>query len=154
MGKIAVNSLYIAITIILLMVLFPQRSLAIDIVPSLDSIDILTGQVSPQYLTAAKSAQKAFLIQSGINGNFEKFRSHVNDKSTSIETKILDKSLNTIEQFTSIRREYVLFTAGGVYTILVKRFYRQDFASPLCRGATHYIKWSPDSTETGVTFNF
>lgn len=132
----------------------PNRALSLDIVPPIDGLDIASSATHPKYQDAVRNAQRAFWIQSGIKSQYDLVRDAVHRKTSALESSAIDKTLNLMDQFIPINREYVLFTAGGVYTILVKKSYHHSFASPLCRSLNHYIKWSPETTETGVTFHF
>lgn len=138
----------------LIFVGLPLRSLALEVLPSIDAIDIAGSIAESKYKEAARNAQKAFLIQSGIKSRYDIARNAVHQRATNIESKAVDKTLSLVDQFIPVNREYVLFTAGGVYTVIVKKSYQHSFTSPLCRDLVHYIKWSPDVTETGITFHF
>lgn len=148
------QKILIFIAVILMVCLWPSCSLCAEIVPPIDSLMFADKIVSAKYQRAAAEAQKAFVVQFGIKGDYDQIRNKANRAASEIENKIVIKLLSAMGDISEKEKEYMIFAIGGTYTVLVKKNIEKTFNSPLSRHMQHYVKWSPDATELGVIYHF
>ena len=132
----------------------PYSALSMDILPNIETIDVLSSTLPPRYKEAVCSAQRAFIVQSGIRDSYGSVRQAVNKKASQVSRKTIEAASSYIKDMSPVNTDYVIGVAAGAYTFLVQKSFQKTFVNPYSKRVKHYIKWSPSTTETGIIYRF
>lgn len=132
----------------------PYNALSMDILPNIEAIDVLSSSLPSRYKEAVCSAQRAFIIQSGMRDSYGAVKQAVNKKASQVSRKTIEAASSYIKDVSPVDTDYVIGVAAGAYTFLVQKSFQKTFSNPYSNRIKHYIKWSPSTTETGVIYRF
>jgi hypothetical protein len=151
---IKINAAFVILSLSATSCLYPSKTLALQIMPEIDNIQILNLLVKDKHKEAADKVQRAFVRQTGIKREYDSAKSFINKTAKTSAEKAAAKITNTLGDSVLTNTRYIASVAGGAYAILISRSFRASFKNPLNNKIKHYVKWSTESTETGLEFNF
>lgn len=128
----------------------------IDVVPSLNDAPVFWGMLNndPKYHDAAFKAQQAFLIQSGIQRQYDMVKNYVSGQVDKVAKVAEHEAVAVIENNTPLKATQVFFVIGAGYTIAVKKEITQRFRNPLFKNVRHSITLGQERQMIGAEIPF
>jgi hypothetical protein len=131
----------------------PAMAGGLNVVPSLDSIPIAIS-LFPNQPEAASKAQKAFVMQTGIEANYNKVRDYANGQINKVGDKAAKTAQKFVDEETPLDSKTIVFAGAAVYTIAVTKSYTQNLGTPLFNGVHQTLTLGYDRIQTGITYSF
>lgn len=139
--------------VVAVLVAQPAMAGSLDLVPSLDTMPIARSMF-PNQPEAADKAQKAFVMQSGFQSDFDSMRDNMNKKFSKFGDSSKDSTEKFIDNDTPFNAKAVGVTVAAAYLIAFNKSYTQNFGDPLFTGVKHTITIGQDRIMTGITYSF
>lgn len=131
----------------------PAMADSITLIPSLDQIHIVQA-IFPNQPEACNKAQKAFVMQTGIEKDYNVIRDNANHKISIIGDKAAKTAENFIDEQTPLNSKTIAIAGAVAYTVAVTKTYTQNLGDPLIRGMHQSLTVGQDKIATGITYSF
>lgn len=140
---------------IFLAILLSDRAIAdgITLIPSLDQLHIVEA-LGPNQRDMCEKIQKAFVMQTGIETDYNVFRDNANHFISVAGERYAKKAEKFIDEDTVFDSKTVAIAIVAAYTIAITKSYTQNLGEPLFKGVRQSIIVGQDKIIAGINYSF